>query len=381
MGFGIFIEPFDVLFFRGGQPFSAAEDHFIESIFPPTPQTFQGILRSKILADQCGRFEEYRKSCRGCEKKGECQIPDEIGSPGDDYGKLTIVGPFLAKMDEEGITPHFSPPIDLLREEKEDTEDLFVHTPRPFEEFRSEDFLNDLGSVPFPFIKEPSGLKPLGKNFLSWTEMKQYLAGRLKTVKKLSYYIEYRSGIARDKNKMTTKRGYLYNAGFIRLEGGLGLFANIDGLSNPPSQLSPIGIGGEGKAGICHKVDKFNFELPKSIFEDISKSKKFKVVLTQPAFFQNGWRPSWINDDLTGEYQGIKLKLLSACVGKPVHIGGFDIARKIPKPMKKAVPAGSVYYFEILDGDIETIIKIFHNKNISNELSQIGFGHFFVGGV
>ena len=42
-------------------------------------------------------------------------------------------------------------------------------------------------------------------------------------------------------------------------------------------------------------------------------------------------------------------------MGKYTSIGGFDVERGRPKPMKRAVPAGSVYYFELLEGDLEKV--------------------------
>lgn len=44
-----FIEADDVLMFRDGRPFTAGESHVIQSLFPPSPLTLQGALRSYIL--------------------------------------------------------------------------------------------------------------------------------------------------------------------------------------------------------------------------------------------------------------------------------------------------------------------------------------------
>jgi CRISPR-associated protein Cmr3 len=49
--------------------------------------------------------------------------------------------------------------------------------------------------------------------------------------------------------------------------------------------------------------------------------------------------------------------------------------------MRKAVPAGSVYYFEVRNGDTDSLIGKFHCQNISDELKEEGFGLSFVGGV
>ncbi|MEN3045343.1 MAG: type III-B CRISPR module-associated Cmr3 family protein, partial [Candidatus Hydrothermales bacterium] len=86
------------------------------------------------------------------------------------------------------------------------------------------------------------------------------------------------------------------------------------------------------------------------------------------AIFEKGWIPRWINEKtLIGDFEGIQLKLIACVVGKYVRVGGWDIARGEPKPMYKAVPAGSVYYFRVLNGkSIEEVKKAFHLKNISD---------------
>ena len=42
-----------------------------------------------------------------------------------------------------------------------------------------------------------------------------------------------------------------------------------------------------------------------------------------------------------------------------------DYSEKIPKPMRKAVPAGAVYYFRLVQGSLEELKDIFHFKSIS----------------
>ena len=62
-------------------------------------------------------------------------------------------------------------------------------------------------------------------------------------------------------------------------------------------------------------------------------------------------------------------------------VGGFDIRNRRPKPTYYAVPQGSVYYFELIEGKIEDVIEKIHGKSISEKYSEQGFGISFVGGV
>jgi CRISPR-associated protein Cmr3 len=49
--------------------------------------------------------------------------------------------------------------------------------------------------------------------------------------------------------------------------------------------------------------------------------------------------------------------------------------------MYRAVPAGSVYYFEIIEGTQEQIVSLFNFKKISEERANEGFGFSLVGRV
>ena len=161
---------------------------------------------------------------------------------------------------------------------------------------------------------------------------------------------------------------------------GLSFLVEFDGLGLPEKGL--LKLGGEGKAVSYANINS----LHEIVCPDISN--QFKLVLTTPAFFKNGWLPSWIDEKtLQGELKGIKLKLLVAAVGKPQYIGGWDMKNNRPKPMRKAVPAGSVYYFEILDDDIDgSKLQEIHGTAISDNWDDIdyqsqGYGIAYLGKI
>ncbi len=51
----------------------------------------------------------------------------------------------------------------------------------------------------------------------------------------------------------------------------------------------------------------------------------------------------------------MKLRIVGAAVGRPVHASGWDYEKGTPKPSRRLAPAGSVYFFEIEAGDEATI--------------------------
>jgi CRISPR-associated protein Cmr3 len=135
-------------------------------------------------------------------------------------------------------------------------------------------------------------------------------------------------------------------------------------------------LGAENKA-VSYKVLENNSPIEPGDFK-----KRFKMVITTPAIFDNGWFPGNIDPNtFIYDYNGLKIKLLSAAVGKKLFIGGWDMKNNKPKKMYRAVPAGSVYYFELISGNPEDIIQKFHMKSISDIRPKEGFGITYIGGA
>ena len=64
-----------------------------------------------------------------------------------------------------------------------------------------------------------------------------------------------------------------------------------------------------------------------------------------------------------------------AFLDKPLSIGGFDVKERCPKPMRKAVPPGSVFYLQNKKNlSFENIER--RLKEIIHEETQKGFGAF-----
>ena len=73
-----------------------------------------------------------------------------------------------------------------------------------------------------------------------------------------------------------------------------------------------------------------------------------------PACFEAGWLP----DDFAardGAYHGrlpgvdAEVILRAAFVPRPTHVSGWDMERGHPKPTRRLVPEGAVYFFEKVD--------------------------------
>lgn len=114
------------------------------------------------------------------------------------------------------------------------------------------------------------------------------------------------------------------------------------------------------------------------------ENNKLRLILATPAIFKQGWLPDFINRvSLTGTLPGTeaKVKLISAVTDRwlPVSGWGYERGREGPKPMRRAVPSGSVYFLEVIEGSIN--IKDIWLKSICQDKQDIndGFGLVLAG--
>jgi len=377
------IEPLDTLFFRDGRPFTMGAETWANPVFPPYPSTLYGAIRTWLIFER-GTLKDFESG----------KFKDELGTP-TEKGSLNIKGPFIGLDD----TLYFSVPNDLLKKKDKNDNKLFkidlLKSPEilisdyPLEKtlINKSDFtLKEIDwFINMAFMKD---YLLSGKAF-----MKDYLLSGKKAdltfdvkEKKDFFLHEKKTGIKRSRKTLSSEEGYLYRIPMIRLErkeGKVSLFVEIEGLDvNNYPEGGLIQLGGEGRVA---KISKYANDLLKTLKEMTSKFefKIFKLYLATPAIFENGWLPKWIDkESFKGNYNGIDLKLIACSIGKYNLIGGWDLANQKPKPMYKAVPAGSVYYFEILNNtSAEKIKETFHLKNVSDKNSEEGFGLSLVGEV
>ena len=357
------IKPFDTLFFRDGRPFTMGGETWANQIFPPYPTTVYGAIRSWLVF-------EYG----GLKSFSQGDFKDDLG---DLYqkGSLSIDGPILALDD----LLYFPIPQDMLilkNEEKKIFRMDVVNNPS---------ILISKESLDYIFINKSKEDLENRAGWLNLFSIKDYLENKKTDLFYLSnnnfYEEEKKTGIKRNRITLNAKEGHLYRISMIRLKKNVSFYINIKDI-NHYKDKGTVRFGGEGKLVKIEKVNEDPFESLKNInfnFQD----NRFKIYLATPAIFENGWIPKWINKEkLTGTYKDIDLKLVACSLGKFIQIGGWDLANQKPKPMYRAVPAGSVYYFEVLDdSDVNKIKEVFHLKNISDIYPEEGYGLSLVGGI
>lgn len=417
----IFIESLDSLFFRDSKPFAAGESFRAKSAFPPTPYPFAGALRTKILVDHGVDFETF-KDWQNTPPNDpmQIQIRKWIGTP-QDYGQLQIRGPLLASQKSDGsLAVYFQVPLNLFAK----------NWLSPLKESMPESSCNppegcmNIADLHLLWSRREIG-KELTGHFLDEKGLSGYLRQKFELIKREDdepsitygaeelYTTEPRIGIKRPGSTRTAETGMFYLAEFIKFieytGRRLGFILELKDFPQHLLQHGIMALGGEKRAAECRHIEGALQEILcpggstyRKLVEQVRSTGRLKLYLASPAIFVQGWLPDCFDrntmklkdDHPLIKDEGISLTLIGACVGKPVSIGGWDLAQRGPRKMWRAVPTGSVYFLEITNptsvggGHINKIFETFHfttnlqkyaAKGHFSHLSQIGFGLTFIG--
>lgn len=359
------IEPFDVWLFRDGRPFTAGENHLARSLFPPSPQTLYGVLRSKLATE--------RALAEGLTGPFDAETLERLVGNPSDFGRFQLRGPWLARYVDQRWHRLVPAPRDVLWPASGPPQ-----VKAPLDNRVPGLAANGPAAVPWPDTVEDA----MPGRWIAEDDLAAYLRGApsgSSIPDGALYTIEVRPGIEIDRATRTTAEGRFYGVEFIRLKTRIGLAIEVEGIDLPPVGL--LGIGGEARAGRYENVSLPHCDW-EEVREAVAASGRAKLVLATPALFRHGWAPGSI-DPSTGEWSlpsGAIMRLEAALVGPPIPIGGFDVVRRLPRPMRRAAPPGSVYYLrEQSPGGAAAFFDTFHLRGCSDELAGIGFGLSYVG--
>lgn len=353
------IEPHDPLIVRDGRPFGIEAGNRMYCLDWPFPSTLAGFLRT---------FMGKKAAPKGENPFGDKNLSLLKG--------IGVKGPF--PLVEERL--YFPAPLDLVVYEENNIRSLMPLRP---EQLREGEGTN----LPMSNLLWPLGVtnnvKPtVCPAFWSVDKMNDWLVqdpavnfkvpsegeGFLKAIDK-----ELRAHVSIDANTNLAKdEHFFFTSGLVLLQKhedgnikqvkiGAQLEINnkelIDSIEKKDEGKRQLGLhpfGGERRlASICQSKSK-GWEMPHQLATALKKPSGLRMILATPAFFNNSWCPEWLDENtLEGKIPGceLKVKLRGACVGTWKPLSGWDMENKRPKPVRKLVPAGSVYFFEILAGD------------------------------
>lgn len=325
----LFLEPVDVWLFRDGRPFNAGDEHQARGSYPPFPSVVQGAIRSHHLV------------VRHVDLSDRDAIAAAVGTADGAPPGFQVRGPFVARKHGETVMPYLPRPADAVRDRDGRLRALVPQPPPPG---AVTNLPSELSRWLLPDAPDDT------EEMASWLSLEQlatYLeSGSCPATEELAspvgsrqrppfVAVERRIGISLDGRRRTVEEGALYEAEFVRPVAGTGLYVEVDGLEG----WRPAGImrlGGEGRASYFHQVSPVAWpSLPDPL------PSRFKLYFATPAYFERGWIPN----DWAMFFDG-SVRLVAAALPRYVAVGGYDLAARAPKPSRRYVPAGSVYFFE-----------------------------------
>ncbi|MDE0630576.1 MAG: type III-B CRISPR module-associated protein Cmr3 [Caldilineaceae bacterium] len=379
----LFLQPTDTFFFRDGRPFTKGEQSEGHSIFPPLPSTILGALRSAYIAE----FGDLSRFYSG-------EMRETIGTPGSLCKAIRLRGVLLANDRGNRLEIFFPAALDLISRKDENRGNGAPPSLHRLVPRRSNFASNGMINYPLSWSTSES-IESDADGLLDMGAVSRYLRGNdttlLLTEGATLIEREPKIGIARSRETLSSEEQMLYRIEMSRFknsDGSYGFVVDYECSESLPHR-GLLKLGGEGKSFVYQNIVvdmSLLFNHLDAVKTAIQSTGRFKLYFATPAIFKHGWLPSWLSDyTLPGAYPPenaapISLKLITAAVGKPVPVGGWDMAKGEAKPTLRAVPAGSVYYFELLDRDrIDDLINAFHYQNISDERADEGFGLALLG--
>lgn len=324
------IEPNDTLFFRSGTPFSIGEETWAETSVLPNPSVLWGALFSTMLINKHITLE--------------------------DKSKLIINGIFLQRKEMDKISSKILIPAPL---------DVYKDNERGIckKKYIKRETVISNYSTSLPYVGKPNTdkkIEDVSNYFIDWIDFietypNENLSVRIYSSEYFNANI-YKVGIARSNDTRTSEEGKLYRMDMNEYKSDWEIIVEFEAPNFTDTGI--LKLGGEGKTA------KYRI-IPNSVNKPQIKDEAngfFKVYFHTPAFFESG------NGLL--ELSNLKnAKLISASVGRPISIGGFDMEKGKPKPMRKAIPPGTVYLFK--GNPLDTNVEI--KSLFSVEDQKIGF--------
>lgn len=341
------IDALSPLVFRSGKPFGTQSD--TQDIIFPLPSAAAGVVRT-LSARQQNDFV------------GQFDV--------ESLKQITSHGIFLAQQDDSGSLKLFAPkPADslFLKNKNTDKMDLIRLSPCKTDADCGCDLPhNDL--LPVQMAADLKGKPQGGKQFWLLDDWLKWQNGE-----NLSYEHIDKNGInlptpdtrthvAIDRKTQAGTDGLLFQTAAYDFANAVKKHhqgweeTRLGFVIATPQNLTDdvVRFGGEGRLS---RIQAVRPEKVLMVSENLGN--KIKLTLLTPAIFAQGWRPNWLNQNLEGTlpHTNTRVRLRAAAMERWLPVSGWNLADHKPKAMRKAVSAGAVYWFEILEnsGDVANI--------------------------
>ena len=338
------LTPLAPLVIRSGRPFDSQPD---PARLPP-PSTVAGCLRT-AYADATGR------------------------AYGPDLAELAVTGPLLAR----GDTLLLPKPADALYLNTDAGPTLVRAAPGDFDAGCGADL--PAGLLPVRLTRDLKGKPALGPAYWTWADWLAFRQGREPSYAQLQDAGwspppgELRTHVAIDPGRLAASEGQLFQTQGLDL--GEGQTARqpagadpfrVKGVRLLAEFAAPLGatlvhLGGERRLAALAPAPDLWPTPPAGWWEAIQRAGGLSLTLVTPGLFGAGYRPTWLDGAGMGTLSacpGVRLRLRAAAVERWQPHSGWDLAHQAPRATRKLIPAGAVYWCELLDGSPEALAAL-----------------------
>ena len=360
------LEPLSPIVVRSGRPLEGRSDAD-PARFPP-PSTVAGCLRTAWARAEGLSFG-----------------PDVAR----ELARIPVAGPLLLDGNDRVLAPK---PADALYFGHGDSAKCVRAAPRPFDAGCGADLPD--GLLPVRLTERVEGKRGDGPAWWSWDDLLAFRQGQGEDKDKNIAWARLREngwspppGDRRTHISIESKTdGRLFQTEGLDLgashgsdgssAGGLRLLARCgEKLGRALTHL-----GGKRRLAALEPEPDAIWPAPPTHWpERIAHAGGLCMTLLTPAVFSAGYRPGWLDDDMTGSLPGlpdVRLKLCAAAVDRRQPHSGWDLARGRPRPGRKLVGAGATYWFRILDAAAPKVLNPLWLTCVSDEEQdrRDGFG-------
>jgi CRISPR-associated protein Cmr3 len=347
------IRALDSLLFRDGRPFANEPGALTARSLPiPPPNTVAGFLRSLI-----GNLKGVDWAEIDAKRIfSEPEVRGPLPMRGDEFVLPTPADALVLPAQSEGAPPRVLPLLPELTLGDGEGCDL-------------PDYYYGLRPLPPPRSEKPEK----GYAFWRWDELRQWLEGETPSplTKIEPPPVDRRTHVAIDPETGVAQEGNLFTVEYRAYE------TPAPKPGEPPTEWSLVAqvrtnfegviggvapFGGERRLASVEPYDRW-LTCPDSLREKLRTARYVRMYLATPAQFTCGWRPGWLRKEnqsapprLVGtppDLDGLTLRLVAAAVPRRMAVSGWNMRRSQfgPRPVRWCVPAGAVYFFEVLGGD------------------------------
>ncbi len=378
------IRPLSPLVFRSAKPFGSLSD--ASDIIFPLPSSGAGLLRTQTLLQN--HYELVPNS------GGSLTVTEE------DQKKLLEIGhkgPFLVVLGESSnYTIYVHKPANALYLKNRESGKTELIRLTPQSTLNEEMIGSDLpsGLLPVMMEKNIKGKPQPGPMLWPLQQLLEWQNGKGITFEELSEKgiqslpVDVRTHVAIDNRTHSGIEGQLFQSASYDLdatrrdvkEGGwkdssYGFLL----LSDTELQNNHVRFGGESRLSKMYAVAMHkDLMAPQSLSVEIEQAGGLQLTLLTPAIFSNGYLPAWLEEETligTLPHTSIKVRLKACAMDRWLPVSGWDLHQKRPKAMRKAVASGAIYWFEVLEGDLSSIERLYFSTISDQHQDQKdGFG-------